>query len=94
MDREVKGKRPVFLTGDTDANLNRVLAMLSTLCAEVAVIRDRQRTLEQVLAREKALSLEDIDAFEPDLADLQERLEWQQGFIERTHRALQSPDGS
>lgn len=92
MDREVKGKKPVFLTGDTDANLNRVLTMLSSLCAEVAVIRDRQRTLEQLLASKRALTLEELDAFEPVLADMQERLKWQEGFIRRTHRALEQPD--
>lgn len=94
MERTVKGKRPVFLTGDTDANMNRLLTMLSALCAEVAVIRDRQRTLEQVLAGKKTLTLEEIDAFEPEMADLRERLEWQEGFIRRTHRALESADAS
>lgn len=85
ISRTVKGKRPVFVTGDTDANLNRLLTMLSALSAEVAVLRDRQRTLEQLLARRGDLNLSDIEEFEPDLKDLAERTQWQADFLRRVH---------
>lgn len=83
--RAVKGKRPVFVTGDADANINRLLAMVSALCAEVAVLRDRQRTLEQLLARGDALDLADIERFEPDPQDLAERMRWQAEFLRHVH---------
>ncbi len=89
IDRAVKGKRPVFVTGDTDANLNRLLSMISALSAEVAVLRDRQHTLEVLLARQGGPGPEAIEAFEPDMADLAERLRWQAGFLRRVHHVLE-----
>jgi two-component SAPR family response regulator len=90
ISRAVKGKRPVFVIGDTDANLNRLLAMISALSAEVAVLRDRQRTLEQILAQRGDLKLSDIEAFEPDAKDLAERAQWQADFLRRVHYILES----
>ena len=83
--RTAKGKRPVFVSGDIDANLNRLLTMVSALAAEVAVLRDRQRTLEQLLAQRGDVSLVDIEEFEPDVQDLAERAEWQAEYLRRVH---------
>lgn len=88
IDRSVKGKKPVFVSGDSDANLNRLLTIVSALGAEVAVLRDRQRTLEQLLARRGDIALQDIEAFQPDLADLAERSRWQMEFMRRIYRVL------
>ncbi len=89
IERTVKGKRPVFVTGDTDANLNRLLAIISSLAAEVAVLRDRQRTLEQLLARDGKLSPEAIEEFEPDAADAAERMKWQAEYLRRVYAILE-----
>ena len=85
INRTAKGKRPVFVTGDADANLNRLLSMVSALTAEVAVLRDRQRTLEQLLHESETVSLSDIEAFEPDVGDLAERNQWQADYLRRVH---------
>jgi hypothetical protein len=87
--RTVKGKRPVFVTGDTDRNMNRLLAIISALSAEVAVLRDRQRTLEQLLSQRTNLSLAEIEAFEPAPADLAERAQWQADFLRRVYYILE-----
>jgi len=87
--RTVKGKRPVFATGDTDANLNRLLAMVSALSAEVAVLRDRQHTLEQLLARQGGPGPAAIEQFEPDAADVAGRLRWQAEFLRRVYWILE-----
>ena len=87
--RSVKGKRQVFVTGDVDANLNRLLAMISALGAEVAVLRDRQRTLEQLLARQGGPGPEAIEQFDPDPADRAERLRWQAAFLRRIYAILE-----
>ena len=89
IDRTVKGKRPVFITGETDANFNRLLAIISALSAEVAVLRERQRTIEQLLARRGELNLSDIEEFEPDLDDLAERSRWQSEFMRRVYYVLE-----
>lgn len=83
--RAAKGKRPVFATGDADGNINRLLTMISALAAEVAVLRDRQRTLEQLLSRRGGLTLSDIETFEPDAEDMAERIRWQAEFLRRVH---------
>ena len=85
VSRTVKGKRPVFVSGDTDANLNRLLTMISALTAEVAVLRDRHRTMEKLLARKDYLSLDEIERYQPDPEDLAERMEWQAQFLRRVH---------
>lgn len=89
IQRSVKGKRPVFVTGDHDANINRLLAMVSALSAEVAVLRDRQRTLEQLLAAHLDGGAAAIDAYEPDPADLAERARWQAEFLRRVYYILE-----
>jgi hypothetical protein len=94
ISRAAKGKRPVFVTGDTDANLNRLLAMISALAAEVAVLRDRQRTLEQLLAQRGGPMLADIEGFEPDAKDLAERAQWQAEFLRRVHYIFEEEAGS
>jgi len=87
--RTVKGKNPVFVTGDVDANLNRLLAMVSALGAEMAVLRDRQRTLEQLLARQGGPGPEAIEQFDPDPRDMAERMRWQAGFLRRVYAVLE-----
>lgn len=89
IDRTVKGKRPVFVTGDTDANINRLLAIISALSAEVAVLRDRQRTLEQLLARDGKISLVAIEEFEPDAGDAADRAGWQAEYLRRVYAILE-----
>jgi len=85
IQRAAKGKRPIFTTGDVDKSLNQLLAVISSLSAEVAVLRDRQRTIEQLLAERGSLTLEDIENFDPGIEDMAERTAWQQGFLRRIY---------
>ncbi|MDJ0926896.1 MAG: hypothetical protein QNJ73_04515 [Gammaproteobacteria bacterium] len=89
IERAVKGKRPVFVAGDPDENINRLLAMVSALGAEIAVLRDRQRTLEQLLAQRGSITLADIEEFQPDYEDLAERSHWQAEFLRRIHQVFE-----
>lgn len=88
IDRQVKGKRPVFVSGDADANMNRLLSIVSALSAEVAVLRERQRTLEQLLAEHGGPGPEAIEAYEPPPQDLGERMRWQMDFLKRVFAAI------
>jgi hypothetical protein len=85
IQRAAKGKRPVFTTGEVDKSLNQLLAIISSLSAEVAVLRDRQRTVEQLLAERGSVTLEDIENYDPGIEDLAERNVWQQGFLRRIY---------
>ncbi|MCE7903663.1 MAG: hypothetical protein DYH20_13740 [Gammaproteobacteria bacterium PRO9] len=93
IDRSVKGERPVFATGDADGNLNRLLAMVSALAAEVAVLRDRQRTLELLLANHGITAPQEVEAFEVTGDDLAERMRWQAEFIRRVYAILEREAG-
>ena len=89
VSRQVKGKRPVFVSGDSDANLNRLLTIVSALAAEVAVLRDRQRTLEKLLEQHGSVTSNDIETFQPDPSDLGERMAWQQAFLRRIYAVIE-----
>ena len=53
------------------------------------MLRDRQRTLEQLLAKDGKLSLAAIEAFEPDAADAAERARWQAEYLRRVYAILE-----
>lgn len=89
IDRSVKGERPVFVTGDANANVNRLLAMVSALSAEVAVLRDRQRTLELLLAEHGIAGPDQVEGFEVQGDDLAERMHWQAEFMRRVYYILE-----
>ncbi|MCE7901372.1 MAG: hypothetical protein DYH20_01650 [Gammaproteobacteria bacterium PRO9] len=89
INRSVKGQRPVFATGDADASVNRLLAMVSALAAEVAVLRDRQRTLELLLERQGIASPAAVEGFEVEGDDLAERMRWQAEFLRRVYYILE-----
>ena len=42
------------------------MAMIMTLTQEISVLRDRLDTIEKLLVSKKAITLEDIETFEPD----------------------------
>lgn len=75
-----KGQTPQFFsTGDTDM----LLAMVVALAGEVAVLRDRLDSHEQLSARQGGYSGADVDAFlpEPELAS--ERNTARQEYLRR-----------
>ena len=89
VNRQVKGKRSVFVTGDTDANLNRLLTIVSALAAELDVLRDRQRTLEKLLEQNGSVTPDEIESFAPDPQDLGERMAWQAEYLRRLYAIVE-----
>jgi len=61
--KKAKGKRPVYLD---NAKVDRLLTMIMTLASEVSVLHDRLDTLERLAQEKGILSLEDIEAYQPD----------------------------
>ncbi|MBL0932092.1 MAG: hypothetical protein IBJ15_18525, partial [Alphaproteobacteria bacterium] len=49
-----------------DPALDRAVAMIMTLAAELAVTKDRLRAMEVLLVRQGALQAEALDGYQPD----------------------------
>lgn len=54
-----------------DPAIDRLLGMIMTLSAEVWVLSDRMKSVEQLLDSKGVLSRADIDAYQPDAATAQ-----------------------
>lgn len=79
------GKRPYFL----EPQVERVLAVTMALAQELAVVRQRNDTLERLLLARGVLAPGEIDGFAPDRVASAERQMWNQEFIARILRIVQ-----
>jgi hypothetical protein len=84
--RTAKGRRPFFFK---DPNTDKLLSMVAALAGEVAVLRQRLDTHERVAAARQLFSIEDIEAFAPDVQTSDERARWRQEFLQRVFRILE-----
>jgi hypothetical protein len=71
------------LTFFPDPNVDRVLGVVLELAAEVYVLRDRVRTLQQALEQAGLLEQGLVDGFEPDTAERAARLADRDALIAR-----------
>jgi hypothetical protein len=71
------------LTFFPDDDVDRVLGVVMELAGEVYVLRDRMRTIEQLLDEKGQLSRADLDAYSPTAEESKERLAARDAFIER-----------
>ena len=95
LSRHAKGKRPDFYPDEPGAE--RTLGILMALVTEVAVLRERLDTIEQVAAAKGLLSSEDIENFEPSIEQREARETWRQAYLDRVLHVLSdevSRDGS
>lgn len=80
LPRVAKGKKPIYLD---ERSIDNLMAMIMTLTQEISVLRDRIDTIEKLLENNKAISLEDIETFEPDDSLIKERKERRQMLLKR-----------
>jgi hypothetical protein len=66
-----------------DPNVDRVLGVVLELAAEVYVLRDRLRTVEEALERAGGISREALDRYEPSEAERAQRLAERDALIAR-----------
>ncbi len=84
--KKVKGKRPVYLDNPES---DKLLAMLMALAGEVSVLRERLDTIERLVEAKGLISIEEIEAYEPDDQVAQEREQWRGAYIARLLQILQ-----
>jgi hypothetical protein len=84
--RKAKGpERPVYFDhGDVD----RMMSILLALIAEVASIRERLDTHEQVSAAGTLPSPEAVENYVPEAAVEEDREAWRDGYIRRLFRVI------
>ncbi len=80
-----KAVRPHFFD---DPNTDRLLTMVMNLAAEVAVLRERLDTHEQVASAKQLFSPDDIEAFEPNDDVMNAREAWRERFLDRLLKVM------
>ncbi len=81
ISRSAKGPRPSFFAGEPGAD--QLLGMLMAVASEVAVLRERLDTIEQIAAARGISLATEIEAFEPTIADRERREAWRQQYMQR-----------
>ena len=71
------------LTFFPDPNVDRLLGVVMELASELYVLRDRMRTLEQVLEQKGVLTADDLRDFAPSTEERAARLADRDALIER-----------
>lgn len=86
LKRAARGERPYFFD---DPAVDKVVAMVMGLAGEVAVLRDRQDTLERLLEGRGLISGADIEAYAPTAAVMVERAAWRESFLGEVLRIVE-----
>ena len=81
-----RGKRPYFFD---DPDVERVLSITMAVAGELAVLRQRLDTIEELLETRGTLTRADIEAFQPDPAHAERRGRWYREYIARILRIVQ-----
>ncbi len=64
----------------------RTLEILMRLVTEVAVLRERLDTIEQLMAEKGSVTAQDVEDFNPNESALEARQTWRREFLERLLR--------
>jgi len=78
LKRKAKGERPYFFD---DPSVDKVVAMVMGLAGEVAILRDRQDTLERLLESKGLIKRNEIEAFVVTDKIAGERAAWRETFL-------------
>ena len=81
-----RGKRPYFFK---DPDVERVLSITLAVAGELAVLRQRLDTVEELLDARGSVTRAEIEAFVPSPEDAQRRGRWYQEFLARILRIVQ-----
>jgi len=84
--KKAKGKRPAYFD---DPAVDRLLGMVLALAGEVAVLQERNDTVERLLDAGGVLRREDIETFRPDRDTAYARGLASREFVARIFRGVQ-----
>lgn len=86
LKRKARGERPYFFD---DPSVDKVVAMVMGLAGEVAVLRDRQDTLERVLEAKGLVKRREIEDYKPNAQVAGARADWREGFLGEILRIIE-----
>jgi len=89
--RLARGKRPVYGQA-TAEQVNQLLAAVTSLTAEVSVLRQRVKTLEALGTHAGWLAADAVDRHQPAIAEREEQAAWNEALLSRVfYLAVESP---
>ncbi|MGD9603513.1 MAG: hypothetical protein AB7O21_14265 [Gammaproteobacteria bacterium] len=86
LKRKARGERPYFFD---DPSVDKAVAMIMGLAGEVAVLRDRQDTVERLLDARGVLRQHEIEAYVPPAEVAAERAAWRERFLGEVLRIIE-----
>ena len=89
--RLARGKRPVYGTA-TAEQVNQLLAAVTSLTAEVSVLRQRVKVLEALGTKAGWLAADAVDRHQPGAAEREEQAGWNEALLSRVfYLAVEAP---
>ena len=85
--RTAKGQRPHFFP---DPNVDKLLAMLMAVVAELAVVRERLDTHERLADQDQLPSHAKVEDFKANDQVAEQRTQWRGDYISRVMRVITS----
>lgn len=85
LQKKARGQRPEYFE---DPAIDKVLSITMALAGEVAVLRDRQDTVERLLEDGEPVTRAAIDAYQPDEGVRNERDAWRETFLDVVLRRI------
>jgi len=86
LPRKARGERPYFFD---DPAVDKAVAMIMGLAGEVAVLRDRQDTLERLLEARGVVARDALETFEVAADVAAERAAWRERFLGEVLRIVE-----
>ena len=83
LPRSTRGRRPHFFA---DPAIDQMMTFILELATEVAVLRERQDTMERLLERDGQVTRASIEAYEPSPEAEAERVAWRDAYLQRVLR--------
>ena len=81
-----KGRRPYFFD---EPEIDKLLAIITALAGEVAVLRQRLDTHERVAAQRGLFGPADVETYTTTVAEDDERARWRAEYLGRVFRVLE-----
>jgi hypothetical protein len=81
-----RAERPVFFPDEPAAD--KLFAIVNALVTELAVLRERQDTMERLMAGKQVLEADEIEAYRADDEAEQQRRAWRNTYLRRVYAVL------
>lgn len=85
LQKKARGQRPEYFE---DPAIDKVLSITLALAGELAVLRDRQDTIERLLEAGQPVTRAAIEAYQPDETVRNERDAWRETFLDVVLRRI------